>query len=75
MLEEHKLIQVVDVNVEKGIVEKTYQVTARQFKIRNPILVGEELPVETASALLGGFRKIIEGNHTVFRNPLEAFSD
>ncbi len=50
MLEEHKLIQVVDVNVEK-----TYQVTARQFKIRNPILVGEELPVETASALLGGF--------------------
>ncbi|VAW40074.1 hypothetical protein MNBD_CHLOROFLEXI01-4845 [hydrothermal vent metagenome] len=24
---------------------------------------------------LGGFRKIIEGNHTIFRNPLEAFSD
>lgn len=51
MLEEHNLIRVVSVSLEKGIVEKTYQVTARQIKIRNPILVGEALPTETAVAL------------------------
>lgn len=38
MLEKHGLITVVDHNIESGIVEKIYQVTARQLKIVNPLI-------------------------------------
>lgn len=50
MLEEHGLIRVVGMNLETGMVEKIYQVTALEFKVRNPILAG--LDEETATALI-----------------------
>lgn len=68
LLERHNLIRVVGINIESGIVEKRYQVTARRFNIRNPILAGDELEAETVTALIGsmldetkeGFRKAYE---------------
>lgn len=51
MMEKHGLIQVVGVNLESGVAEKLYQVTARRFKIQNPILMGEGLEKETAVSL------------------------
>lgn len=51
MLEQHGLIQVVGINIESGIVEKSYQATARRILIRNPILAGAELPAASAVAI------------------------
>ena len=51
MMEKHGLIRVVGMNLESGIVEKQYQVTARRFKVQNPILMGEGLERETAVSL------------------------
>ena len=51
MMEKHGLIQVVGLNLESGIVEKQYQVTARRFKIQNPILMGESLEKDTAVSI------------------------
>jgi DNA-binding Lrp family transcriptional regulator len=51
MMEKHGLIRVVGVNLESGIVEKQYQVTARRFMVQNPILMGEGLARETAVSL------------------------
>jgi DNA-binding transcriptional ArsR family regulator len=48
LLEKHSLIQVVATQVISGIIEKQYQVTARQFRIRNPMLMGDMItPDET----------------------------
>ena len=44
MLHEHGLIRVVQHNIESGIVEKVYQVAARQFKLQNPMLMGDTIP-------------------------------
>lgn len=51
LLQKHGLIQVVDHNLDTGIVEKIYQVTARQFKLVNPLIAGQDFPAEAASAL------------------------
>lgn len=51
LLQKHELIQVVGHNLETGIVEKIYQVTARQFKLVNPLIAGREFPTEAASAI------------------------
>lgn len=51
LLHKHGLIQVVDQNLESGIVEKVYQVTARQFKLVNPLLAGAGFPPEAADAI------------------------
>lgn len=51
LLEKHGLIRVVDHNIDSGIVEKIYQVTAHQFKLINPLL-RHDLPQDTAVALL-----------------------
>lgn len=51
LLHKHHLIQVVDQNLESGIVEKVYQVTARQFKLLNPLLAGEAFPAGVADAI------------------------
>lgn len=52
LLEKHGLIRVVDHNIDSGIVEKIYQVTARELKIVNPLL-RTDLPDDAADALLG----------------------
>lgn len=51
LLQRHGLIQVVGQNLESGIVEKVYQVTAREFKLVNPLLAGDEFPTEAAGAI------------------------
>ena len=51
LLQKHELIQVVGHNLESGIVEKVYQVTAAQFKLVNPLLAGNDFPVEAADAI------------------------
>lgn len=50
LLAKHDLIQVVAHNLESGIVEKVYQVTARDFKLVNPLLV-EDFPADATDAL------------------------
>jgi len=50
LLHKHGLIQVVDHNIEGNLVEKVYQVTARQFKLVNP-LISDKVPPESATAL------------------------
>ena len=50
LLEKHHLIRVVAHNIGSGIVEKIYQVTARQLKIVNPLL-RTDLPDDTAVAI------------------------
>ncbi|MCB9432841.1 MAG: helix-turn-helix domain-containing protein [Ardenticatenaceae bacterium] len=52
LLEKHGLIQVVGINIETGIVEKQYQVTAHRFLMRNPVLAGAELSAENVSTLV-----------------------
>lgn len=52
LLEKHGLIQVVGINIETGIVEKQYQVTAHRFLMRNPILAGAALSAENVSTLV-----------------------
>lgn len=48
LLEKHGLIQVVATQIVSGIIEKQYQATARLFRIRNPMLMGDVItPDET----------------------------
>lgn len=53
LLVEHGLLRVVDHNIDSGIVEKVYQVTARRFKLVNPLLAEPELPPDASAAVLG----------------------
>lgn len=52
LLHNHNLIQVVAQNSVNGIAEHVYQVTARQFKLVNPLIAADEYPDDTASVLL-----------------------
>ena len=63
MLEKHELIRVVDHNIDSGIVEKIYQVTARQLKLVNPLL-RKDLPDATADAL---FTNLLDDTQKDFR--------
>ncbi|MEM8533001.1 MAG: winged helix-turn-helix domain-containing protein [Chloroflexota bacterium] len=81
MLHEHGLIRVVQHNIESGIVEKVYQVTARQFKLQNPMLMGDAIPGaakdtlfssmldETRTTLGRALRDGIQDNQTPPRYP------
>jgi DNA-binding transcriptional ArsR family regulator len=51
LLEQHGLLRVVATQVVSGIIEKRYQVTARQLRIRNPLLAGDKISNEAALAL------------------------
>ncbi|MEZ4639355.1 MAG: helix-turn-helix domain-containing protein [Caldilineaceae bacterium] len=53
MLHQHGLIQVVGQNLESGIVEKIYQVTARRYRLINPLIAGERYSDEAAAAIFG----------------------
>lgn len=71
MLEKHGLITVVDHNIDSGIVEKIYQVTARQLKIVNP-LINPDLSNEAADAL---FTPMLEQTIADFRASLVGSAD
>lgn len=68
LLEKHGLIHVVDHNIDSGIVEKIYQVTARQLKIVNPLL-RTDLPQESAVAL---FNEMLTETQRDFRDAYAA---
>lgn len=75
LLHKHGLIQVVDQNLESGIVEKVYQVTAKQFKLVNPLLAGSAFPPEAANAVFADMLQAAgEGlqRALVARDPSEA---
>lgn len=63
LLEKHTLIQVVDHNIEGNLIEKVYQVTAREFKLINPLVSGQ-VPDESASAL---FTAMLQATERDFR--------
>lgn len=52
LLVKHGLLQVVEQNLEGRVIENIYQVTARQFKVINPMLASESMPDKAASTLL-----------------------
>lgn len=54
LLERHNLIQVVATQIISGIIERQYQVTARLFRMRNPMLMGEAITAEETSTIFGG---------------------
>ena len=68
MLEQHGLVRVIGINIENGIVEKTYQAVARRFRIRNPILSGSDLPAENAIAIYRNlFQEVQDGFSAAFQ--------
>ncbi len=69
LLLQHGLIQVVGQNLESGIVEKIYQVSARRYKLINPLLMGDAIPQDAAATILGS---LIEDAHHGF---LQAFAN
>ncbi len=68
LLEKHGLIRVVDHNIDSGIVEKVYQVTARELKIVNPLL-RSDLPDDAADAL---FTSMLDETQHDFRQAYAA---
>lgn len=67
LLQRHDLIQVVGHNLESGIVEKVYQVTAVHFKLVNPLLAGSDFPAEAADAI---FTDLLQATITGFQQAL-----
>lgn len=67
MLHEHGLIRVVQHNIESGIVEKVYRVAARQFKLQNPMLMGDAVPGEAKDAL---FSSMLDETRATLRRVL-----
>lgn len=59
MLHEHGLIRVVAHNIDGNLVEKVYQVTARQFKLLNPLL-SNTMPDDSATALFSSMLQATE---------------
>jgi DNA-binding transcriptional ArsR family regulator len=53
LLQAHGLVDVVDVRIDQGAVEKLYRSRARKFRVVNPLLIGADLPESAADALLG----------------------
>lgn len=51
LLEKHTLIHVVDTKIVSGIIEKHYQATAKQFRLRNPMLMGSAITSEETAAI------------------------
>lgn len=51
-LEEKGIIQVVETNVVSGIIEKTYQVTARRYRVDDNLLSGAPMTDETIETVL-----------------------
>lgn len=52
-LEQHGLLQVVNTNIVSGIIEKTYQVTARRFRVDEKLLSGPAATEDNFDVLIG----------------------
>lgn len=53
LMEKHRLIQVVETNIVSGIVEKKYQVVARNYRLDDDLLAKSESVSEDVDAMLG----------------------
>lgn len=51
-LEKHGIIRVVATNIVSGIIEKTYQVTARRYRVDEDLLLDSEMSDENLETLL-----------------------
>lgn len=63
LLHKHGLIHVVEHHIEGNLVEKVYQVAARQFKLVNPLL-SDTMPDESASALFASMLQSTQRDFT-----------
>ena len=52
-LEKFGIIRVVETNIVSGIIEKTYQVTAKSYKVDENLLLDQEMSDENLDELLG----------------------
>jgi DNA-binding transcriptional ArsR family regulator len=50
-LEKHDLIRIVETNIVSGIIEKTYQVSARQFRVEENLISATEMTDENLNTL------------------------
>ena len=50
-LEKHELVRVVETNIVSGIIEKTYQVAARQFRVEENLISATEMTDENLDTL------------------------
>lgn len=50
-LEKHALIRVVETNIVSGIIEKTYQVSARHFRVEESLLAATEMTDENLDTI------------------------
>ncbi len=53
-LEKHGIIRVVETNIVSGIIEKTYLITARNYRVDEHLLSNEDVNEENLSELLDG---------------------
>lgn len=68
LLEKHELIHVVKTNIVSGIIEKQYQTTAQQFRLRNPMLMGSSITSEETTAIFSSiFDEAKEDMQEAFR--------
>ncbi len=72
LLAEHNLIRVVGHSIETGIVEKHYQVTAREFKLTNPLLTAGAVPDDAADAI---YASLLDETKSGFRLAFQQRSD
>ncbi|MCC6603678.1 MAG: helix-turn-helix domain-containing protein [Anaerolineae bacterium] len=77
MMEKHGLIQVVETNIVSGIVEKKYQVVARNYRIDDQLLADQSTSTENmyrmVSAMLDMTRSEIQRTMAVTQqNPFDA---
>lgn len=77
MMEKHGLIQVVETNIVSGIVEKKYQVVARNYRIDDQLLADQSASTENmyrmVSAMLDMTRSEIQRTMQVTQqNPFDA---
>ncbi len=68
-LEKHDIIRVVETNIVSGIIEKTYQVTARSYQVDENLLLDKEMSDENLDTLLGA---ILDTTKTEIKNSFRA---
>jgi DNA-binding transcriptional ArsR family regulator len=69
LMEKHELIQVVETNIVSGIIEKKYQVTARNYRLQDGLLTESNTFSEEIDMML---RAIFDTTRTELKRSIEA---
>jgi DNA-binding transcriptional ArsR family regulator len=81
LMEKHGLIQVVETNIVSGIVEKKYQVVARNYRIDNQLLANQPAVAEDLARMLNAIfditrteilRLVAQSKHNPFKQEDES---